>query len=60
MDHAGRRDFLKHVAALSAVTIVTGWQPDPARAGTAPERPGGKMELKVSEVEFLLSADASR
>src|SRR5439155_14869571 len=49
----GRRDFLEQVAALSAVTIVTGWPPGPARAGAAPERAGGKMELKVSEVEFL-------
>src|SRR5438874_4677650 len=61
MDHAGRRDFLEQVTALGAVAIMTGWRPGSARAGTAPERPGGKMsydpagkfELKVSDVEFL-------
>src|SRR4051812_46790822 len=54
MDHVGRRDFLEYVTAAGAVSIVTGWRPGSARAGAAPERPGGKMfELKVSEVEFL-------
>jgi len=60
MDHAGRRDFLEQVTALGAVAIMTGWRPGSARAGTAPERPGGEMsydpagkfELKVSDVDF--------
>ena len=56
-----RGDFFHRMAALVAVSIVTGWRPGPARAGAAPERPGstmsydpkGTFELKVSDVEFL-------
>src|SRR5437870_10447907 len=57
---AERRDFLKQVTALGAVSIVAALRPSLAQAGAAPERSGTKMsydpaakfELKVSEVEF--------
>ena len=57
---AERRDFLRQVTALGAVSIVAALRPSLARAGAAPERSGTKMsydpaakfELKVSEVEF--------
>jgi len=60
MYRAKRRDFLEQVTALGAVSTVTGWRPNLARAGAAPERSGGKMsydptgkfELKIGDVEF--------
>src|SRR2546427_10282549 len=57
---AERRDFLRQVTALGAVSIVAALRPSLAQAGGAPERsgtkmsyaPAAKLELKVSEVEF--------
>src|SRR2546428_13489956 len=57
---AERRNFLKQVTALGAVSIVAALRPSLAQAGAAPERagtkmsyaPAAKLELKVSEVEF--------
>jgi len=57
---AERRDFLRQVTALGAVSIVAALRPSLAQAGAAPERsgtkmsyaPAAKLELKVSEVEF--------
>src|SRR5207247_6619747 len=57
---AERRDFLKQVTALGAVSSVAALRPSLAHGGAAPERSGTKMsydpaakfELKVSAVEF--------
>src|SRR2546427_10171737 len=61
---AERRDFLRQVTALGAVSIVAALRPSLAQAGAAPERsgtkmsygPAAKLELKVSEVEFRRTA----
>src|SRR5207247_10006968 len=57
---AERRDFLKQVTALGAVSSVAALRPSLAHGGAAPERsgtkraydPAAKVERKVSEVEF--------
>jgi acetyl esterase/lipase len=61
---AERRDFLKRVATLGTAGVVAGWRPRLARAAETPGRsgmktpydPAAKLELKVSEVEFLRTA----
>ena len=58
---ADRRDFLKRATALGAAGVFAGWRPGLAQAAQAPGRsgmktpydPAAKLELKVSEVEFL-------
>jgi len=64
-DHAaGRRAFLKQLTALGAAAVVAGRGPGLAQAAETPGRSGmktaydptAKLELKVSEVEFLRTA----
>ena len=61
MDRAGRREFLKHVTGLSALalSITAGGRPAAAQ-GRPPMKtsydPAGKFELKVSDVDFLRTA----
>jgi acetyl esterase len=64
-EHAAeRRDFLKRVTALGAAGVVAGLRPGLAQVAEAQGRsgmktsydPAAKLELKVSEVEFLRTA----
>jgi acetyl esterase len=64
-EHAAeRRAFLKQMTALGAAGIVAGRRPGLAQATDTPGRggmktpydPAAKLELKVSEVEFLRTA----
>jgi acetyl esterase len=50
MEHAGRRDFLKHATMLGALAVS---MRAGARPAAAQGRPTMKFELKVSDVEFL-------
>ena len=58
---SARRDFLQQLAALGAASAVAGAWPGLARTGEAqgrsgmktPYDPTAKLELKVSEIEFL-------
>ena len=58
MEHAGRRDFLKHATTLGALAVSMRAGARPAAAQGRPTMktsydPAGKFELKVSDVEFL-------
>ena len=50
MEHAGRRDFLKHATTLGALAVC---MKAGARPAAAQGRPTMNFELKVSDVDFL-------